>query len=51
MNNVFVEANERVYHGVQVTIGEFQEKSLREYGPSRFKYNERKVHITPLVSI
>ena len=51
MNNVFVEANERVYHGVQVTIGEFQEKSLREYGPSRFKYKERKVHISPLVSI
>lgn len=51
MNNVSVEANEKVYHGVQVIVGEFQEKTRREYGPSRFSYKERKVHITPLVSI
>ena len=51
INNVYVEANERVYHGVQVIIGEFQEKSRREYGPSRFSYKARKVQINPLISI
>ena len=50
MNNVYVEANERVYHGVQVIVGEFQERSRREYGPSRFKFKERKIHIDPIVS-
>ena len=51
MNNVSVDANERVYHGVQVIIGEFQEKSRREYGPSRFTFKDRKVQINPLISI
>ncbi len=50
MTSVFVEANERVYHGVQVTIGEFHDKTRREYGPSRIIYKERKIHIDPIVS-
>ena len=50
MTSVYVEANEKVYHGVQVTIGEFHERTRREYGPSRFAYKERKVHIDPIVS-
>ena len=49
MNSVYVEANEKVYHGVQVIIGEFQDRTRREYGPSRFKYKERKVHIDPII--
>lgn len=50
MASVYVEANEKVYHGVQVTVGEFNEKTRREYGPSRFIYKERKIHIDPIVS-
>ncbi|ASP46980.1 DUF342 domain-containing protein [Cognaticolwellia beringensis] len=49
MNSVYVEANERVYHGVQIIVGDFQERTRREYGPSRFKYNKRQVHINPIV--
>ena len=49
MGSVYVEANEKVYHGVQVTIGEFHDRTRREYGPSRFIYKERKVHIDPIV--
>ncbi|TWX72862.1 DUF342 domain-containing protein [Colwellia sp. C1TZA3] len=51
MTSGYVEANERVYHGVQVIIGEYHDKTRREYGPSRFIYKEQKVHIEPLVSV
>jgi uncharacterized protein (DUF342 family) len=50
MTSVYVEANEKVYHGVQVHIGEFHEKTRREYGPSKIAYKERKIHIDPIVS-
>jgi uncharacterized protein (DUF342 family) len=46
-----VEASEKVYHGVQIIIGECHDKTRREYGPSRFIYKDQKVHIDPLVSI
>lgn len=49
MTSVYVEANERVYHGVQVIVGEFQDKTRREYGPSRLVYKERKINIDPIV--
>jgi uncharacterized protein (DUF342 family) len=51
MTSVYVDANEKVYHGVQVTVGEFHDKTRREYGPTRFTYKERKIHIDPLVSV
>ena len=51
MTSGYVEANEKVYHGVQVIIGEYHDKTRREYGPSRFIYKEQKVHIEPLVSV
>ena len=50
MTSVYVEATERVYHGVQMSVGEFHDKTRREYGPSRLIYKERKVHIDPIVS-
>ncbi|AZQ84960.1 DUF342 domain-containing protein [Colwellia sp. Arc7-635] len=50
MTSVFVEANEKLYHGVQVTIGEFNDRTRREYGPTRITYKERKIHIDPIVS-
>lgn len=50
MTSVYVEANEKVYHGVQVTVGEFHDRTRREYGPSRLVYKERKIHIDPIVS-
>lgn len=50
MASVYVEANEKVYHGVQVSVGEFHDRSRREYGPSRFIYKERKIHIDPIIS-
>ena len=50
MTSVYVEANEKVYHGVQVNIGEFHERTRREYGPSKIAYKDRKIHIDPIVS-
>ncbi|MGB1262381.1 MAG: DUF342 domain-containing protein [Cognaticolwellia sp.] len=49
MCSVYVEANEKVYQGVQVAVGEFHERTRREYGPSRLFYKERKIHIDPIV--
>ncbi|MFT5812930.1 MAG: hypothetical protein ACI9VT_000668 [Psychroserpens sp.] len=51
MTRVYVEANERVYHGVQVNVGEFHDKTHQEYGPTRFTYKEQKIHIDPLTSV
>ena len=50
MSSVFVEATEKLYHGVQTIVGDFQERTKREYGPSRIRYKERKVFIDPIVS-
>ncbi len=50
MCSVYIEANEKIYHGVQLYIGDFHEKTKREYGPSRMRYKERKVFIDPIVN-
>ena len=50
MSSVYVEATERVYHGVQVAVGEFNERTRREYGPSRIIYKARKVILEPIIS-
>ncbi|MEY8215015.1 MAG: FapA family protein, partial [Colwellia sp.] len=48
MESVYIEATEKLHHGVELIIGGFHERSRREYGPSRMTYKERKIHITPL---
>lgn len=50
MASVFIEATERIYHGVQLIVGDFQDRTKREYGPSKMKYKERKIIIDPIVS-
>ena len=50
MESVYIEATEKLYHGVQLIVGDFNDRSRREYGPSRIIYKERKVHIEPLVN-
>jgi len=50
MESVCVEATEKLYHGVQIIVGDFNDRSRREYGPSRMTYKERKIHIEPIVN-
>lgn len=50
MASVYVEATEKVYHGVQLNVGEFHDRTRREYGPSRLIYKERKIHVDPIVT-
>ncbi|QOL25711.1 DUF342 domain-containing protein [Thalassotalea sp. LPB0316] len=50
IESVYVEGRERIYHGVEVRIGDFVERSRREYGPSKMLYRERKVIIDPIVN-
>lgn len=50
MESVYIEATEKLYHGVQLIVGDFNDRSRREYGPSRMVYKERKIHIEPLVN-
>ncbi len=50
MTSVYIEATEKLYHGVEFIIGDFNDRSRREYGPSRMIYKERKVHIDPIVN-
>jgi uncharacterized protein (DUF342 family) len=50
MASVYVEATEKLYHGVELIVGDFNDRSRREYGPSRMLYKERKIHIDPIVN-
>lgn len=49
MESIYIEATEKLYHGVHLIIDTFNDKSRREYGPSRMIYKERKIHIDPIV--
>lgn len=49
MESVYIEATEKLYHGVQLIIDSFNDKSRREYGPSKMIYKERSIHIDPIV--
>ena len=50
MESIYVEATEKLYHGVQLIIGDYKDSSRRQYGPSRMLYKERKIHIEPLIN-
>jgi len=50
MESVYIEATEKLYHGVQLIVGDYNDRSRREYGPSRIIYKERKIHIDPIVN-
>lgn len=49
MDSVFIEATEKLYQGVQLIVGDFQDKTKREYGPSKMVYKERKIIVDPIV--
>jgi uncharacterized protein (DUF342 family) len=49
MNSVYIEATEKLYQGVELIIGDFNEKTRREYGPSKMIYKERKIIIDPII--
>ena len=49
MTSVSVEATEKLYHGVQLIVGDFHDRSRREYGPTKMNYKERKIHFDPIV--
>ncbi|MEW6983043.1 DUF342 domain-containing protein [Colwelliaceae bacterium 6471] len=49
MCSVSIEATEKLYHGVEIIVGDYKDRSRREYGPSRMYYKERKIHIEPIL--
>ncbi len=48
--SVYIEATEKLYHGVELIVGDFNDRSRREYGPSKMICKERKVIIDPIVN-
>lgn len=50
MASVYIEATEKLYHGVELIVGDFNDRSRREYGPSKMIYKERKIIIDPIVN-
>jgi uncharacterized protein (DUF342 family) len=50
MASVYIEATEKLYHGVELIIGDFNDRSRREYGPSKMLYKERKILIDAIVN-
>ncbi len=51
MLSVYIEAKEKLYHGVEVIVGDFRDRTRQEYGPTRMKYQEQKILIDPIVNI
>jgi uncharacterized protein (DUF342 family) len=50
MASVYIEATEKLYHGVELIVGDFNDRSRREYGPSKMIYKERKILIDAIVN-
>ena len=50
MTTVCIEATEKLYQGVELIVGDFKDRSKREYGPRRMMYKERKIIIDPIVN-
>ena len=48
--SVSIEATEKLHPGVQFILGNFQERTRREYGPSTMIYKARKIHINSLIN-
>ena len=49
MASVYIEATEKLFHGVELTIGDHSDRSKREYGPSKMQFKDRKIHIEPII--
>lgn len=50
MASVYIEATDKIYHGVELIVGDFHDRSRREYGPSKMYYRDRKIVIDPIVN-
>ncbi|MFT7006497.1 MAG: hypothetical protein ACJAXJ_001005 [Colwellia sp.] len=50
MTSVYVEATQKLHHGVQLIIDNFNDRTHREYGPTKMLYKERNIHIDPIVN-
>jgi len=50
MGSVYLEATDKLYQGVELIVGDFNDRTKREYGPSKMNYKNRKVHIDPIVN-
>jgi hypothetical protein len=50
MTSIFIEATDKLYHGVEMIVGDFNYRSRREYGSSKMVYCERKIIIQPIVN-
>jgi len=50
MSSVYIEATEKLCQSVELIVGDFNDRSRREYGPSKMIYRERKILIDPIVN-
>jgi uncharacterized protein (DUF342 family) len=50
MTGIYVEATDKLYHGVKLIVGDFNDSTRREYGPTKMCYRERKIHLDPIVN-
>ena len=48
--NILIEATDKLYHGVQFILGDINDRTRKEYGPSKMNYKDRKIHIDPIVN-
>ena len=50
MASVYIEATEKLYQGVELIVSDINDRTRREYGPSRMLYKERKILIDAIVN-
>jgi uncharacterized protein (DUF342 family) len=49
IESVYIEATEKLNHGVQLIIDSFNDRTRREYGPTRMIYKDRKIEFSPII--
>jgi len=50
MTSIYVEATDKLYHGVKLIVGDFHDQTRREYGPTKMSYKERKIQLDPIIN-
>ena len=49
LKSISIEVTDKMYHGVEIQIDATIEHTKREHGPTHVYYDERKIHIEPLL--
>ncbi len=50
LSSINIEATEKLNHGVEISVGKINNRTQREYGPSKISVLDKEIFISPLVN-